>query len=71
VPPFLKTTNRHVEHELQFRPELIPGLAQMIDFEDFQTVFHPMEEQYARALPSVFPIGAGGRGFFLGATLMG
>jgi len=45
VPPFLKTTNRHVEQELQLRPELVPGLAQMMDFEDFQTVFHLIEEQ--------------------------
>jgi hypothetical protein len=41
----LKTTKRHVEQVLQLRPEPVPGLAQMIDFADFQTVFHPIEEQ--------------------------
>jgi hypothetical protein len=44
-PPFLKTTNRHVEQVLQLLPALVPGLVQMIAFADFQTVFHPMEEQ--------------------------
>jgi hypothetical protein len=45
VPPFLKTINRHEEQELQLRPAPTLGLVQMIDFEDFHLVYHPMEEQ--------------------------
>jgi len=60
-----------VEQLLQLRPAPTPGLAQMIDFADLQTVFHPIEEHQARAEPSVLPIGAGGRGFGFGFALMG
>jgi len=70
VPPFLKTISRHVEQELQLRPAPVPGLAQMMDFADFQTAFHLSEEQYARASPSNFDIGAGGRFFGFGFGLM-
>jgi hypothetical protein len=45
VAPFLKTTKRHVEQVLQLLPALVPGLVQMMAFADFQTVFHPSEEQ--------------------------
>jgi hypothetical protein len=67
VPPFLKTTNRHVAQVLQLLPALaLRGWAQiMAPLLDFHLVNQPKEEQYLRAPDSSLVIGGGG-GFGFG-----
>jgi hypothetical protein len=63
VPPFLKTTNRHVVQVLQLLPaDAFVGWVQITaPFLDFHLTNQPKDEQYLRAPDSSLVIGGGGR----------